>query len=101
MTPTDHLIRISDGTVCSAWGGDYFNGVYYYNLLSHYEDSRHFRHMTNKDNRDYEDGKIKYMSGSETLKILGENLTGVITREEANKFRDSNNNSWFNRKCLK
>ena len=82
MPPTDSLIRISDGTMCSAWGGAYFNGHYYYNLLSHYEDSRHFRHATQKDDRDLEDGKIKYQSGSDALASMGENRNGILFRDK-------------------
>lgn len=80
MPPTNSLIRISDGTMCSAWGGAFFNGQYYYNLLSHYEDARHFRYATQKDDRDLEDGKIKYKSGSDALASMGENRRGIIFR---------------------
>ena len=82
MPPTNSLIRLSDGTMCSAWGGAYFNGRYYYNLLSHYEDAKHFRSSTQKDERDLEDGKIKYQSGSDALKSMGTNRNGIIFRCE-------------------
>lgn len=101
MPPTDELIRISDGTACAAWGGDYFKGVYHYNLLSHYEDSRHFRHRTTKDRRDIENRKIKFVGGSEALKNIEENPDGVILRENADKLRGPRKNSRFIKGCFR
>ena len=61
MPPTDTLIRLSDGTMCSAWGGMCIGRKYHYHFLNGtYEEASHFRHATEKDYKDLEDGLIQY-----------------------------------------
>ena len=61
MSPTDELIRLSNGKYCAAWGGEYRNHRYYYHFLNgKYEDANLFRHVTKKDIEDLNAGRIQF-----------------------------------------